>query len=302
MRRSCFLGMTVALSAGMVGHYFTIDLEEYFQVAAFKPFVPHSDWDRLESRVARQVAELLDLLGRHDARATFFTVGWLAERHPQLIRAIDRAGHEIASHSWDHARVTDQTPAQFRASIRRTKQFLESITASPVLGFRAPNYSIVPGTEWALDVLIEEGYQYDSSLFPVRRPGYGYASATPDPHWLARPAGRLREFPPATLRVGGLRLPAAGGAYFRLLPYALVRTALRQCEQRGVPGTFYIHPWEIDADQPRLAVPRLTRLRHYGGLSRTMPRLIRLLQEFRFTSIRDGAKLWTASVPEPEVA
>ncbi|HET9387907.1 MAG TPA: XrtA system polysaccharide deacetylase [Gemmatimonadales bacterium] len=286
----------------MVAHYFTIDLEEYFQVAAFKPFVSHADWDRLESRVAGQVADLLDLLARHDAGATFFTVGWLAERQPQLIRAIANAGHEIASHSWDHARVTDQTPAECRASIRRTKQVLESITGSPVLGFRAPNYSILPGTEWALDILIEEGYQYDSSLFPVRRPGYGYASATPDPHWLTRPAGRLREFPPATLRVAGMRLPAAGGAYFRLFPYALVQTALRQCERRGVPGTFYIHPWEIDTDQPRLAVPRLTRLRHYGGLRRTVPRLTRLLQEFRFTSIRTGAKLWTVPVPEPEVA
>ena len=286
----------------MVAHYFTIDLEEYFQVAAFKPFVSHADWERLESRVARQVADLLDLLGRHDAGATFFAVGWLAERHPQLIRTIAGAGHEIASHTWDHARVTDQSPAEFRASIRRTKQVLESITGRAVLGFRAPNYSIVPGTEWALDILIEEGHQYDSSLFPVRRSGYGYASATPDPHWLTRPAGCLREFPPATLRVGGMRLPAAGGAYFRLLPYGLVQTALRQCERRGVSGTFYIHPWEIDADQPRLEVPRLTRLRHYGGLRRMLPRLERLLKEFRFTSIRDGAKLWTAPVPEPEVA
>ena len=286
----------------MALHYFTVDLEEYFQVAAFKAFVSRSDWGRLESRLAKQVAKLLDLLARHGARATFFAVGWVAERQPQLIRAIARAGHEIASHTWDHARVTDQSPAEFRASIRRTKQVLESITGSAVLGFRAPNYSIVPGTEWALDILIEEGHQYDSSLFPVRRPGYGYASATPDPHWLTRPAGRLREFPPATLRVGGMRLPAAGGAYFRLLPYELVQTALRQCERRGVPGTFYIHPWEIDPDQPRLAVPRLTRLRHYAGLRRTLPRLERLLNEFRFTSIRDGAKLWTAPVPEPEVA
>ena len=291
----------------MLAHYFTVDLEEYFQVAAFKAFVSQSDWDRLESRVTGQVEQLLELLEQHDARATFFVVGWVADRHPQLIRTIAHAGHEIASHSWDHARVTDQTPAQFRSSIRRTKQVLESITTAVVLGFRAPSYSIVPGTEWALDLLIEEGYAYDSSLFPVRRPGgYGYASAASDPHWLTRPGGRLREFPPATLRVGGIRLPAAGGAYFRLLPYSLVQQALRQCERRGVSGTFYVHPWEIDPDQPRLAVPRLTRLRHYGGLRRAATRLRRLLTEFRFTSIRDGAGLWggtaAPSLPQRVVA
>lgn len=286
----------------MIAHYFTVDLEEYFQVAVFKAVVPRADWDRLESRVVRQVVPLLDLLARHDARATFFVVGWLAERHPNLIRAIAHAGHEIASHTWDHARVTDQTPAQFRASVRRTKDVLESLCGTAVLGFRAPNYSIVPGFEWALDILIEEGYAYDSSLFPVRRPGYGYASATPDPHWITRAAGRLMEFPPATLRVGGMLLPAAGGAYFRLLPYSLVQAALRQCVRRGVPGTFYIHPWEIDPDQPRLAVSRLTRLRHYGGLRRTASRLGRLLGEFRFTAIRNGVNASGAAPVKREVA
>jgi len=250
----------------------------------------------------RQVEQLLNLLARHETHATFFVVGWVAERHPHLIRAIARAGHEIASHSWDHARVTDQTPTEFRASVRRTKHELESLCGTAVVGFRAPSYSIVPGREWALDILVEEGYEYDSSLFPVHRRGYGYASATPDPHWLTRPAGRLREFPPATLRVGGMRLPAAGGAYFRLFPYALVQAALRQCERRGVPGTFYIHPWEIDPDQPRLAVSPLTRVRHYGGLRRTASRLGRLLSEFRFTSIRDGADRAAAPQAQREVA
>lgn len=286
----------------MIAHYFTIDLEEYFQVGAFRGFVSPSDWDRLESRVAVQAARLLALLAEYEARATFFVVGWVAVRHPQLIRTIARAGHEIASHGWDHSPVTDQSPAEFRSSIRHTKRVLESLTGTPVLGFRAPSFSIVPGREWALDILIDEGYQYDSSLFPVRRPGYGYATGAPDPHWLTRPAGRLMEFPPATLRVGGVRLPAAGGAYFRLLPYRLVQAALRQCERHGAPGTFYIHPWEIDPAQPRLAVPRLTRLRHYGGLRRTVPRLNRLLREFRFTAIRDGAGLSVSSIPQSEVA
>jgi polysaccharide deacetylase family protein (PEP-CTERM system associated) len=188
-------------------------------------------------------------------------------------------------------RVTDQTPSQFRQSIRETKHILEQITGAAVLGFRAPNFSIVPGREWALDILIEEGYRYDSSLFPVRRPGgiYGYPGGSPDPHWLVRSGGGLAEIPPTTLQVCGVRLPAAGGAYFRLLPYALVRTALRQCERRNVPGTFYIHPWEIDPYQPRLPVSWMTRMRHYGGLRGTSRRLDRLLADFRFTAARDTA-------------
>jgi len=278
----------------MTFHHFTIDLEEYFQVSAFQSRVARSDWERLESRVVVQVGQLLHLLSRHDARATFFVLGWVAERHADLIRTIAKAGHEIASHGWDHARVTHQTRRQFRASIRRTKDALERISGTPVLGFRAPSFSIVPGCEWALDVLIEEGYRYDSSLFPVRRPGYGYPSGSPDPHWLTRPAGRLAEIPPTTLRWCGMRLPAAGGAYFRLLPYGIVRTAFRQAERRGVPGTFYIHPWEVDPAQPRLAVPWLTRVRHYGGLRRTTPRLRRLLSEFHFTAVRDTVDVLSA--------
>jgi polysaccharide deacetylase family protein (PEP-CTERM system associated) len=193
----------------------------------------------------------------------------------------------VASHGWDHARVTTLTPVQFRDSVRRSKELLEDITGAPVVGFRAPSFSIVRGREWALDVLIEEGYRYDSSLFPVRRPGYGYPGGPPDPHWIERPAGRLAEIPPATLRCGPLRLPAAGGAYFRLLPYGVIRSALRQCENREVPGTFYIHPWEVDPEQPRVDVSWLTRARHYGGLRRTWPRLERLLGEFRFAPIRE---------------
>lgn len=288
----------------MTAHHFTIDLEEYFQVSAFQSRVARSDWGRFESRVAAQVAQLLELLDRHDARATFFVLGWVAERHADLIRTISRAGHEIASHGWDHARVTDQTPRQFRASIRRTKETLEAIAGSPVLGFRAPSFSIVRGREWAFDVLIDEGYRYDSSLFPIRRPGggYGYPGGSADPHRLERPGGDLVEIPPTTLQWCGMRLPAAGGAYFRLLPYSLVQAAFRQCERRGVPGTFYIHPWEVDPEQPRLRVPWFTRLRHYGGLRRTTQQLARLLTEFRFTAIRDTVATALPAAPRLQVA
>jgi len=281
----------------MTAHHFTIDLEEYFQVSAFESRVARTEWGRFDSRLAGQVALLLDLLARHEARATVFVLGWVAARQADLIRAIAQAGHEIASHGWDHARVTHQTPLQFRTSIRRTKDVLEEIGGAPVLGFRAPSFSIVPGREWALDILIEEGYRYDSSLFPVRRPGYGYPGGSPDPHWLERPAGRIAEVPPTTLAWCGLRLPAAGGAYFRLLPYGVVQAAFRQCDRRRVPGTFYIHPWELDPDQPRLRVSWLTRVRHYGGLRGTAQRLERLLTEFRFTAIRDTVGTWSRRAP-----
>jgi len=271
----------------MIAHHFTIDVEEYFQVSAFEARVARSDWGRLESRVAREVGVLLELLARHQTRATWFVLGWVAHRQPGLIRAIARAGHEIASHGWDHARVTHQTPVEFRQSIRRCKQLLEEITGLPVMGFRAPSFSIVPGREWALDILLEEGYRYDSSLFPMRRPGYGYPGGLRDPYWIERPAGKLVEIPPSTVRWCGLRLPAGGGAYFRLFPYGVVRAALRQSQRRGVPGTFYIHPWELDPAQPRFHVPWLTRVRHYGGLRRTGQRLERLLGEFRFTAVQE---------------
>jgi polysaccharide deacetylase family protein (PEP-CTERM system associated) len=231
---------------------------------------------------------LLQLLATHGTRGTFFVLGWLAERHPDLIRRIARDGHEIASHGWDHRRVTDQAPADFRCSVRRTKQLLEALSGTAVLGFRAPSFSITPGREWALDILLEEGYRYDSSLFPVQRPGYGYPNGHRDPHWLQRPGGRLAEFPPAVWRRWGMTLPAGGGAYFRVLPYALTRAALRDCERRGVAGTFYIHPWELDPSQPRIEAPLLTRLRHYTGLARVAARLDRLLGEFRFAPAGEG--------------
>ncbi len=281
-----------------VEHHFTVDVEEYFQVSAFERFVSRSDWGLFESRVTAGVYRLLELLGRHGARATFFILGWVAERHPLLVKAIATAHHEVASHGWDHRRVTEQSLSQFRESVRRTKAVLEAAVGTPVLGYRAPSFSIVPGREWALDVLVEEGYAYDSSLFPVARPGYGYPGGARGPHLLTSPAGTLVELPPATVRRWGVNLPAAGGAYFRLLPYALASTALKDCERGKVPGTFYIHPWEVDTHQPRLRVSWPARIRHYGGLGRTVPRLERLLTEFRFNSVQ-GAGTVARLLPCP---
>jgi polysaccharide deacetylase family protein (PEP-CTERM system associated) len=268
-------------------HHFTVDVEEYFQVSALEPYVSRADWDRFESRVARGTERLLDLLAEYEARATFFVLGWVAERNRALVERLASSGHEVASHGWDHRRVTELRPSEFRESVRRSKSALEDIIGVPIHGYRAPSFSVVPGDEWALDILIEEGYLYDSSLFPVRRRGYGYPGGQPDPHWIERRAGRLLEVPPTTLRIGGRTLPAGGGGYFRHLPYAIIRAAFDQAERRHAPATFYIHPWELDADQPRIRVPWVTRLRHYGGLSRTIPRLRRLLSEFRFGRVID---------------
>lgn len=265
-------------------HLFTVDVEEYFQVSAFDAAVSRGDWLAFPSRIGRNVDSLLDLLARHNTSGTFFVLGWIADTHPDVVQRIAAAGHEIASHGWWHRRVSTLTPQVFRSEVRASKAALEDVTGKPVTGFRAPNFSIVPGKEWAFDVLLEEGYRYDSSLFPVRRPGYGYPNAAPHPHVIRRQSGELLEFPLATVAWRGLRLPAAGGGYFRQLPYALTRTAFRQHTTRGVTGTFYIHTWEFDQDQPRISVPWLTRMRHYRGLSATLSRLEQLLTEFRFTS------------------
>ena len=272
-----------------IKHFFTVDVEEYFQVVALAPYAPMSSWETFESRVEPAIDRLLALMAEHGATGTFFTVGWVAERHPAMVKRIAAAGHELASHTYDHVRITHQTPDAFRESIRRTKSILEDLSGAPVLGFRAPSFSIVRGTEWALDLLIEEGHRYDSSLFPVSRSGYGYVGGQRDPHWIDRPAGRIAEIPPATLHLLGQTLPAAGGAYFRILPPVLVHSALRSSAERGVPGTFYIHPWEWDPGQPRLAVPFLTRVRHYAGQAGTFGRLERAFQEFSFTAIRHGS-------------
>jgi len=273
---------------------FSVDVEEHFQVSAFDRVIARTDWSAHPSRVETNTGRLLDLLAAHRATATFFTLGWVAERCPGLIRRIASEGHELASHTWWHRRVDQCTSTEFRDEVRRSKAILEDRSGVPVLGFRAPSFSIVPGTEWAFDVLLEEGYRYDSSLFPVRRPGYGYPAAPPVPHRITRPAGWLLELPMATWPFLGLRFPAAGGGYLRHFPLGVIRRAFRSFGRAGQPGMFYIHPWEIDPDQPRVPVGWLTRLRHYRGLEHAMDRLKAMLTEFRFTSVAD----WLKAHPE----
>ena len=264
-----------------------MDLEEYFQVQAFDGVVGREEWNLIPSRVQASTERILDLLDAAGATATFFTLGWIADRHPGLVRQIADRGHEIASHGYGHELLTRMGADEFRQDLRRSRQALEDAVGQPVLGYRAPTFSLVPETAWAFDVLIEEGFEYDSSMFPIRRRGYGFPGANPDVHTLIRPAGRLLEIPMTTRVVAGVRLPAAGGGWFRQLPYGLTRSGFRQCEREGRTGMFYIHPWELDPEQPRMPVPLLQRVRHYRGLRRMEDRLARLLREFRFTSVRE---------------
>jgi polysaccharide deacetylase family protein (PEP-CTERM system associated) len=266
-------------------HIFTVDVEEYFQVHAFEGVIRRSEWPALPSRVEQNVDVLLDLLAEHDVIATFFILGWVADRHPQVVRRIAEAGHEIASHGWWHYRVTTLQPDEFREDIRSSKALLEDISGQQVSGYRAPSFSITPDSQFAFEVLLEEGYLYDSSVFPIRRPDYGWPGAPPIPYVKNCANGALFEFPLATSLWGPFRIPAAGGGYFRQFPFGLVQRAFREHSTEGIPAVFYIHPWELDPEQPRIRVGPLTRLRHYRGLGSSCARLQRLFQEFRFTSI-----------------
>ena len=273
----------------MVTHHFTVDVEEYFHSSALEQLIPPERWDGMNRRAPRLVHRLLDRMDDHGVRGTFFILGWLAGHEPDLVKEIASRGHEVASHGWDHKRVIHQSAEAFRDSLHRTKHFLEDLVGQEVIGFRAPSFSIVPGKEWAFDALLEEGYRYDSSLFPIKlHPTYGYPGAERDPHWITRPSGRIAEIPPATLRLLWRNLPAAGGAYFRLLPYFWTQHSLRSARDRKVPATFYIHPWELDQERPQdLVLPRLVQLRLFGGRAGVWPRLERLFSEFRFRPIVD---------------
>lgn len=267
-------------------HHFTVDVEEYFHPTAIARHYPMSEWDRLERRSPRVIERLLELLDEREAKGTFFIVGWLAEKEPAMVRAISDAGHEIASHGHEHELVARLGPDGLRSSLRQSREVLEDISGQEVLGYRAPSFSIVPGLEWAFDALLEAGYRYDASLFPVsQHPTYGYPDAEPDPHWIDRPGGRLAEFPATTASVLGRTLPASGGAYFRLLPPGLVRRGLRQAAERGQPGMFYIHPWELDDWAPDVDAPRLQMLRTFAGRRGTWRRMERLLSRSRFGRI-----------------
>ena len=259
----------------------TIDVEDYFQVSAFAPYIARDEWERRECRVERNVARILDMLASRQTKATFFVLGWIAERYPALVRSIAAAGHEIASHGYGHQRASDLSEAQFEADIRRAKAILEDIADVEVRGYRAPSFSIGTGNLWAFDCLARAGYRYSSSVYPIRHDHYGM----PDSPRFAHPVSDgLIEIPVTTLRMFSRNFPSSGGGYFRLLPYALSRWMLRQVNSgEGQPAIFYFHPWEIDAGQPRIAgIDARTRFRHYVNIDRMAARLQQLLCDFRW--------------------
>lgn len=265
----------------------TVDVEDYFHVSAFSKHIDRNDWDGYSCRVEANTRALLEMFGQAGVRSTFFVLGWVAERYPGLVREIAAGGHEIACHGYSHELVYRQTPAVFRDESRRAKEILEEIVQRPVRGYRAASYSIIAESTWALDTLAELGFEYDSSIFPVRHDRYGMPDARREPHVLKTPAGHsLVEFPLTTFQIGRYRLPISGGGYFRLFPYGFTRYALRQINAKEqLPFIFYLHPWEIDPQQPRIQASLLSRFRHYQNLDRCQQRLVRLLRDFAFDTV-----------------
>ncbi len=259
----------------------TVDVEDYFQVSAFAPHIARAEWATRECRVERNVDCILGLLAQHDIKATFFTLGWIAERYPTLVRQIVAQGHELASHGYAHERATDQTSAAFFADIQLAKVVLEDLAGQPVNGYRAPSFSMGPGNPWAFDELVRAGYRYSSSVYPIRHDHYG----TPDaPRFAYEVRAGLLEIPITTLRAFKRNWPSGGGGYFRLWPYALSSWMLKQVNtHEQQPGVFYFHPWELDVHQPRIGgLNRQTRFRHYLNLERMQGRLNQLFNDFKW--------------------
>lgn len=267
----------------MLPNVFSVDVEDYFHVQAFADRIRPNEWDHYESRVVPNTLRILDLLEGRQVRGTFFVLGWVADRHPDLVRKIHQAGHEVGCHSYWHQLVFNQTPDEFRNDLKRATQTLQDITGEAVTAYRAPSFSITTDSLWALDILIEEGYRIDSSIFPVRHDTYGIPEVHPAPQVIHREAGDIFEFPPAVRSKSFGNIPVAGGGYFRIYPYRLTTHWLANVnrkEQR--PFVFYIHPWEVDPSQPRLKSGWKSRLRHYRNLHTTEAKLDRLLENFRF--------------------
>ncbi len=269
------------MASAQLTNALTIDVEDYFQVSAFSPYIARADWESRECRVERNVDRILALLDEYDTQATFFTLGWIAERYPALVRRIAAQGHEVASHGYGHERASDLTEAVFSADIHRAKGILEDLTGVEVAGYRAPSFSIGLSNLWAFDCLARAGHRYSSSVYPIRHDHYGMPNA---PRFMHRAADGLIEIPITTLRLFNRNLPSSGGGYFRLLPYALSRWMLRRVNaEDGEAAVFYFHPWEIDANQPRIdGIDARTRFRHYLNLHRMEHRLHKLLRDFHW--------------------
>ncbi len=264
----------------------SIDLEEYFQIHVLSGSIKPEAWQTMPSFVEENTSRILDLLEKHGIRATFFCLGWIAQRHGKLVRRIHEQGHEVACHGYAHQVIYQQDPDTFRDDITRAKHVLEDTTGGSVMGYRAPTYSITGKTLWALKILEETGFRYDSSIFPIYHDNYGIPDAPRFPYRI--PGSTLVEFPITTLRVGPVNLPLTGGGYFRLLPYPLTRTGLKILMSGGKPFVFYIHPWELNPDTPRVqGMSAFSRFRTYTGIRTAGARFERLLTDFRFSPVKD---------------
>ncbi len=291
----CFVPITATTGADslkmpleLLKDVVSVDVEDYFHAEAMVPVVQRSQWDEYPRRVEGNTQRLLELFAAHQVQATFFVLGWVAERFPTLVREIAAAGHELACHSYWHRLIYKLNPKDFREDTQRAKDVIEQIAGVAIFGYRAPTYSIVASSLWALEVLVELGFTYDSSIFPIHHDRYGIPSAPRAPFRIKTPAGPLLEYPLTTFRIGNHSLPVAGGGYLRLLPQSYTRLGIRRARREGLPIIAYVHPWEIDPDQPRLPGTLTSRLRHYTNLSKTYARLSDMLREGNFTSFRES--------------
>lgn len=279
----------------------TIDLEDYFHVSAYAQQVRMEDWDSYPSRVEQNTDRLLELLAERNCLATFFVLGWVAEKKPEVVARVAAAGHEIACHSMLHRRIFDLSPREFREDTRRAKAAIEEATGKQVFGYRAPSFSVTKKSLWALNILVEEGIRYDSSIFPVEHPSYGIPDAPRTPYLINTASGPIVEFPMPTLAIGSKRSPIGGGAYLRLLPYSYTLRSIRYLNQHEkLPVCVYVHPWELDPGQPRMGGSLTARARHYFGLGGTETKLRRLLRDLEFCPL--GALISQASPLEDLVS
>jgi polysaccharide deacetylase family protein (PEP-CTERM system associated) len=275
-------------------HCLTVDVEDYFQVAAFRHSISLADWDRMPSRVEPNTATVLELFDELGVKATFFVLGWVAEKHPAIVRRISQAGHELGCHSYSHQLIYDLGPEAFRQDTIRALDAIQQASGERVTCYRAPSFSVTTRSLWALDILLEAGFTHDSSIFPIHHDLYGFPGAPDTPFALRTNGGALIEFPPSTISFLNIRFPFTGGGYLRSLPLALQKKCLRTLENRGVPAMMYLHPWELDPEQPRIKAPLRSRLRHYTGLQRTASRISSLSRDFRFEPL---GKVLPASLP-----
>lgn len=267
----------------------TIDVEDYFMVSAFADVVRFEEWSGYESRIERSTTTVLDILDDHGVKATFFVLGWVAEHYPGVVKEIHRRGHELASHGYSHRLAYDLSPEEFREDTRRSKALIEDISGEAVSGYRAASYSITKRSLWALDILIEEGFTYDSSIFPIHHDRYGYPEFSRFPLVVEKKgSGGILEIPLTTVRLLGKNIPVAGGGYLRLLPLSLVKWSIRRLNRgEGEPAVIYIHPWELDPDQPRLNGSVLSSFRHNVNLEKTADKVKGLLAAFEFAPVRE---------------